>query len=185
MIRFGSWKREREREVEPNGCAKKNKRLSLHIFFPTPKTDTKRKNQEKENPLSVSRSLPSPQAEEKKRKTNLATGKVGRRQVNTQILYTIHDLPTNHGIPPTGAMQFVSKEAKKKTKKGKKKRPYGRDRHLVLGQSSRRHSHMRAHQTRRGNAHVWGSSKTIEFSWWRRGRWCVRGDTGCQLFEGG
>jgi hypothetical protein len=44
---------------------------------------------------------------------------------------------------------------------------------------------MRAHQTRRRNSHIRWSSKTIEFSWWRRGRWCVRGDTGCQLFKGG
>jgi hypothetical protein len=46
-------------------------------------------------------------------------------------------------------------------------------------------SHLRTHEARRGNSHIGWSSKAIEFSWWGRGRWCVRGDTSCQLFEGG
>lgn len=76
------------------------------------------------------------------------------------------------------------KEDKQRKKRKKTKAVRGRDRHLVSGQSSRRQSHMRTHETRRGNSHIGWSSKAIEFSWWGRGRWCIRGDTGCQLFEG-
>jgi hypothetical protein len=88
-----------------------NKRLPLQTPLlktqPTPKED---------NPLFVS----LPPLPKEKEKGNLATERWAR-EVGTQILYTIHDLPTNHGIPPTGAMQFVSKGGKKKPKKGKKK----------------------------------------------------------------
>jgi hypothetical protein len=155
---------------------------SLHISFPTPNRQRKR------TILSHRSSLSLLDPKKKGKRKNYRNRKTGAWEVDTQILYTIHDLPTNHGIPPTGAMQFVSKGGqKKKPKEKKEKRPYGHDHHLVLGQSSRRHSHMRAraHQTRRGNSHVGRPSKAIEFSWRRRGRWCVRGNPGCQLFEGG
>jgi hypothetical protein len=54
---------------------------------------------------------------------------------------------------------------------------------VILGQSSWGHSRMRAHETWWGNAHVQGSSHSIELSWWRRSWWSVRGNARGQLFE--
>lgn len=70
---------------------------------------------EKSIPLPVSLSYPT----REKEKGNLATERT--RELDTQILYTIHDLPTNHGIPPTGAMQNSYQRGKENPGNGEKK----------------------------------------------------------------
>jgi hypothetical protein len=95
-----------------------NKRLPDCLspyLLPNPKSTKK-----EDNPLSSFLSLSLTQR--KRKKKNYRNRKTGAWEVDTQILYTIHDLPTNHGIPPTGAMQFVSKGGQKKETKGKKKK---------------------------------------------------------------
>jgi hypothetical protein len=87
---------------------------SLHISFPT-QIDQERGQFFLVVPFSL---LPK----EKKEKKNSRNRKMGAWEVDTQILYTFHDLPTNHGIPPTGAMQFVSKGGQKQKPKEKRKR---------------------------------------------------------------
>lgn len=55
---------------------------------------------------------------------------------------------------------------------------------VILGQSSRGHSQMRAHEARRGNAHLRRSANSIKLSRRWRSWWCIRGDARGQLFEG-
>jgi hypothetical protein len=121
-MRDSIWELEEgEREVESNGCAKKNKRLSLYIFFPAPKTDTKRKNQEKEilsRSLGLSVSPLPPKPRKKKRKTNLATGKVGDGRLTRKfsIQFTTSQQITVYLQP---ALCNSYQRRQRKTKKGK------------------------------------------------------------------
>jgi hypothetical protein len=81
----------------------------LHVFV---STVTKRGNQSLFSFLSLTQ-------QGKRKKGNLAAERT--RELDTQILYTIHDLPTNHGIPPTGAMQNSYQRGKENPGNGGKK----------------------------------------------------------------
>ena len=84
-----------------------------------------------------------------------------------------------------GQGKIKGKEAESRNQKKKQNSRTGVDRRLILGQSSWRHSQMRAHQPRRRNAHLGRSSSSVVLS--RRGwSWgCVCGHARRQFLEGG
>lgn len=100
--------------------------------------------------------------------------KISAQKKGAKILYAIHSLPQiTVYLQPALCNSYQNK--------GK---PFRHDRRVILGQGSGGHSQVRAHQAWRRDSHLRRSSGSIELSRWGRGRWCVRGHTGGQLFEG-